>query len=84
MIGRYAEQKLMELSKVFPIVAVTGPRQSGKTTLVKFCFAGYKYCNLENLDIREEIRLDPSKNYFTHFRLIMSKTLNLRKNSGTF
>ena len=59
MIRRSAEKKLIELSKGFPIVAFTGPRQSGKTTLVKFCFEDYKYYNLEDLDIREEIRLDP-------------------------
>lgn len=59
MIIRVAQNKLSELSTEFPIVAVTGPRQSGKTTLVKSFFPVYKYFNLEELDIREEVRLDP-------------------------
>ncbi len=59
MIIRVAQNKLSELSTEFPIVAVTGPRQSGKTTLVKSFFPVYKYYNLEELDIREEVRLDP-------------------------
>jgi len=59
MIIRIAQNKLSELSTEFPIVAVTGPRQSGKTTLVQSFFPVYKYFNLEELDIREEVRLDP-------------------------
>lgn len=59
MIIRVAQNKLSELSTEFPIVAVTGPRQAGKTTLVKSFFPVYKYYNLEELDIREEVRLDP-------------------------
>jgi predicted AAA+ superfamily ATPase len=59
MIARVAQNKLSELSTEFPIVAVTGPRQAGKTTLVKSFFPVYKYYNLEELDIREEVRLDP-------------------------
>lgn len=59
MIIRVAQNKLSELSTEFPIVAVTGPRQSGKTTLVQSFFPVYKYFNLEELDIREEVRLDP-------------------------
>ena len=59
MIVRVAQNKLSELSTEFPIVAVTGPRQSGKTTLVQSFFPVYKYFNLEELDIREEVRLDP-------------------------
>jgi len=59
MIARVAQNKLGELSTEFPIVAVTGPRQSGKTTLVQSFFPVYKYYNLEELDIREEVRLDP-------------------------
>ena len=59
MITRVAQNKLSELSTEFPIVAVTGPRQAGKTTLVKSFFPIYKYYNLEELDIREEVRLDP-------------------------
>jgi hypothetical protein len=43
----------------FPIVSLTGPRQSGKTTLLKTDFSHYKYFNLERIDIREMILSDP-------------------------
>ncbi|MDD3407293.1 MAG: hypothetical protein PHP13_04345 [Methanomicrobium sp.] len=38
MIKREAEEKLKQLADGFPAVSVTGPRQSGKTTLVKAVF----------------------------------------------
>ncbi|WP_304146113.1 ATP-binding protein [Ignavibacterium album] len=43
----------------FPIVSITGPRQSGKTTLLREFFPEYKYFNLERLDLREMIISDP-------------------------
>ncbi len=36
----------------YPVIAVTGPRQSGKTTLLKKMFSDYRYVNLENPDMR--------------------------------
>jgi len=44
--------------KKFPIVSVTGPRQSGKTTMLKSAFPDYKYYNLERIDYREMILSD--------------------------
>ena len=49
---------LMAATK-FPVVTVTGPRQSGKSTLLKNCFKDYKYISLENADIREMAIMDP-------------------------
>lgn len=43
----------------YPILAVTGPRQSGKTTLLKTMFKDYRYLNLENPDTREFAIKDP-------------------------
>lgn len=42
-----------------PVVAVTGPRQSGKTTLCRECFPGHEYVTLEPLDVREYAMTDP-------------------------
>lgn len=42
-----------------PVVAVTGPRQSGKTTLCRACFPDYAYVSLEPLDVREFAASDP-------------------------
>src|SRR3989338_2740294 len=47
--------------KTFPAVVVTGPRQSGKTTLLKTGFARtHAYVSLENLDVRMRARDDPN------------------------
>ena len=48
MIRRDISQKLISLSNQVPVVTIIGPRQSGKTTLVKKCFSGYNYVNLED------------------------------------
>ena len=59
MIDRDAKDTLLRLSKGFPIVAVTGPRQSGKTTLVRSVFFDKPYVSLEDLDIRRFAEDDP-------------------------
>jgi len=43
----------------FPVVSLTGPRQSGKTTLLTTAFSNYKYVNLERFDVREILQNDP-------------------------
>lgn len=48
------------LVKKYPIIAVTGPRQSGKTTLLKSMFPEYRYISLENPDIRNFATTDPN------------------------
>jgi predicted AAA+ superfamily ATPase len=52
---------LLRLAKGFPIVALTGPRQSGKTTLAKAVFADKTYVSLENPDEREFAERDPGR-----------------------
>ncbi|MBU2578533.1 ATP-binding protein [Patescibacteria group bacterium] len=58
-IHRLLEKKFKQLSKTYPVVALTGPRQSGKTTLVKKIFPDKKYLSLENLDTRAFAQKDP-------------------------
>lgn len=43
----------------FPVVSITGPRQSGKTTFLREFFPEYNYSNLERIDVRELIISDP-------------------------
>ncbi|MBR5690953.1 MAG: AAA family ATPase, partial [Verrucomicrobia bacterium] len=48
-----------ELLSQFRIITLTGPRQSGKTTLCKSMFPGFAYANLEDLSLREQVKIDP-------------------------
>ena len=59
MIPRTAEQLVHELLSGFPIVTVTGPRQSGKTTLVRAVLGERPYLSLEDPDIRALATDDP-------------------------
>ncbi len=59
MIDRTLEATLKGLSTIYPVVTVTGPRQSGKTTLCRKAFPKKVYVNLENLDIRQFAIEDP-------------------------
>ncbi|MBD3376493.1 DUF4143 domain-containing protein [candidate division KSB1 bacterium] len=58
-IPRDAENSLQSLAKGFPVVAVTGPRQSGKSTLVRKVFPQKPYVTLEDLDVRRFAQDDP-------------------------
>jgi predicted AAA+ superfamily ATPase len=60
MIPRAASDTLQRLARGFPVLALTGPRQSGKTTLAKALFGQHKpYVSLENPDEREFAEQDP-------------------------
>lgn len=59
IIARKLVPHLKQMLEKFPVVSLTGPRQSGKTTLLKEFFPDYKYFNLERLDLREIILSDP-------------------------
>ncbi len=59
MITRDLQAKLLKLSEKFPFVTITGPRQSGKSTLARMAFPDYKCVSLEDLDIREFAETDP-------------------------
>jgi predicted AAA+ superfamily ATPase len=59
MIPRTATLTLQSLAKGFPIVAITGPRQSGKTTLARSTFPDKPYVSLEDLDTRAFADEDP-------------------------
>lgn len=59
MISRHATKKLLQLVSQFKAVAVIGPRQSGKTTLVKSLFPAKPYVSLEDPDTRTYALEDP-------------------------
>ncbi len=61
MIPRMLSDKLTELAKGFPVICLTGPRQSGKTTLVRSVFKDYAYVSLENIDTMTAAKEDPRR-----------------------
>lgn len=61
MIPRDAALVIQRLAKGFPVLALTGPRQSGKTTLAKALFGDKPYVSLENPDEREFANTDPKR-----------------------
>ncbi|MDP1650914.1 MAG: AAA family ATPase [Rubrivivax sp.] len=61
MVPRHATATLLQLARGFPVLAVTGPWQSGKTTLARSAFPGLPYVNLEDPDTRELALADPRR-----------------------
>lgn len=59
MIARHISKTVLELAKGFPALTITGPRQSGKTTLAKMLFPDLPYVSLENPDVRQMTEDDP-------------------------
>ncbi|MFC1496997.1 ATP-binding protein [Verrucomicrobiota bacterium] len=59
MIRRVLEKSLKEDAQYYSVLTLTGPRQSGKTTLAKAAFPDYQYVSLEDIDQRTLAREDP-------------------------
>lgn len=58
-VPRKISGKILEVQKYYSVTAVTGPRQSGKTSLCRHLFPDYKYVNLEDLTTRGRAISDP-------------------------
>ncbi len=59
LIHRQLSNQIIAQRNKFPVIAVTGPRQSGKTTLLKSLFKGYQYVSLEDPDMLAFATSDP-------------------------
>jgi predicted AAA+ superfamily ATPase len=59
LVSRNIASELSQLATQYPVVTITGPRQSGKTTLARTVFPNKPYFNLENPDTRQIIQSDP-------------------------
>ena len=59
MFKREVYQELIDLAKAYRVVTVTGPRQTGKTTLVRTAFPSHSYVSLEDPDVRTLAANDP-------------------------
>lgn len=58
LVKRKIIQEVTDLATKYPVITITGPRQSGKTTLAKSIFPDKPYFNLENPDTRQMIEND--------------------------
>jgi len=67
MVTRKIAKEFKQLLKEYPVVTVTGPRQSGKTTLVRMECNSFNYANLEHPETRELAQFDP-KAFFEQFK----------------
>ena len=65
-IKRLISDKILHHAQSYPIVAITGPRQSGKSTLVKQLFSNHIYVTLEDLDIKAKVLQDPKGFLLSH------------------
>ena len=65
-IKRDLEAIVLEAAKYFPVITVTGPRQSGKTTMVRQIFPNLHYYSLEDLDTRNFAMEDPVRFLHLH------------------
>jgi hypothetical protein len=67
MIARHLAKTLKAAARSFPVVTVTGPRQSGKTTLVQAAFPRHRYASLEDPESRTFATEDP-RGFLGQFR----------------
>lgn len=65
-IKRHLESEITESTKYFPVITLTGPRQSGKSTLLRHIFPESPYISLEDPDIRLAATDDP-KGFLSQF-----------------
>ena len=66
MIKRQISKKVNQLVKKYPVLTITGPRQTGKTTLVRSLFKDYAYVNLENPE-RRRLALNDPQGFINHY-----------------
>ncbi len=59
-IHRAMSEAIREASQYFPVLTLTGPRQSGKSTLLRHIYPDVPYVSMENPDIRSHAKLDPN------------------------
>jgi len=66
MIPRESATIIRKLRKQFPVITLTGPRQSGKTTLLQYLYHDIPYASLEDIDVRTAALNDP-RGFLTNF-----------------
>jgi len=67
MIPRHIQPELLNLLEEYPVVTVLGPRQAGKTTLVRHGLPAHQYSNLEHPETRQ-FAIDDPKAFLAQFK----------------
>ncbi len=60
MVTREMQERLEVLTRGFPVITITGPRQSGKTTLARMAYPDHAFIDLESLITRQRAKEDPA------------------------
>ena len=77
LIARDMSSTLGKLFNHLPVLTVTGPRQSGKTTLCRSLFSDLPYVNLEDLSLLAQVQSDPKAFLERHrFGVIIDEAQN--------
>lgn len=71
LVARALREKLEAMVQAYPVVTLTGPRQSGKSTLLRAVFPDYQYVSLEDLDVRDFAQHDPRGFLGTYSRRVI-------------
>lgn len=77
MIQRAIEPTLLNALETFDCITLLGPRQSGKTTVVKKLFSDYHYINLENPEDRLIYAEDPKSLFAQYTKIILDEIQNV-------
>ncbi|MBF0253214.1 MAG: ATP-binding protein [Candidatus Omnitrophica bacterium] len=72
-VHRDIEREILEAAKQFPVVVLTGPRQTGKSTLFKHLFKGYEYFTLDDPLTRKIAKDDPKYFLSSHSKMIIDE-----------
>ncbi|MBC2716359.1 MAG: ATP-binding protein [Desulfobacteraceae bacterium] len=67
MIPRHLERKIRQAAEQYPVITLTGPRQSGKTTLIRAMFPDMQYFSMEDPELRHLAVEDP-RGFFAQFQ----------------
>lgn len=75
-INRKIEKYIGDILPYFPVLTITGPRQSGKTTLIKSLFLDYQYFSMENIDTLSYAISDPRGFLSSSQKMIIDEVQN--------